>query len=104
MIIGHVEQGQRVGDPGVGAHHIDAAELANTQLYRPAAIVVDRDVTCKRDAPFPQVSRSGLQPVGVVIERDNIRTFIQEALGQGEANALCRTSDDNALAGKTRHV
>jgi hypothetical protein len=104
VVIGHIEQGERIGDPGMSAHHIDAAELVDAPLDRPTAIVVDRDVTGKRDAPFSQFCGRGLQPVGVVIERDNIRAFIQEALGQGEADALCRTSDDNALAGKTRHV
>jgi hypothetical protein len=65
---------------------------------------VDGDVTDERDTPFPEVPGSGQQTFGVDVERYDIPAFTQEPLHYGEADALRRTGDDDALASETRHA
>jgi hypothetical protein len=70
VLVRHLQKPERIGDTRMRAHHVDMAEPRHAQLNRPAAVVVNRYISHKWDAPFSQAPRGQLQLISVPIEGD----------------------------------
>jgi hypothetical protein len=104
VLVGHVKKRKRIGNASMRAHHIDLPELANAHPDCAAAVLVDRNVTYKRKAPFPEATGSRFQPVSVPIQSYYRRTVIKKTLHDSQANPLRCSSYNNALSAEPRHV
>jgi hypothetical protein len=70
VLVRHLQKPERIGDAGMSAHHVDMAEMRHAQLNRPAAVVMDRYVSNKWNAPFSEATRGQLQLISVPVKGD----------------------------------